>query len=216
MVGTIEVILDGPRNGAENMALDRRAFARAESGQASLRVYDWAEPTVTLGRSQTPADVESLFPNLPTVGRPTGGGAVLHGWDVTIAAALPLESLGLHGRRLRAIYRVLVEPLAAALSACGLPCAVAGNGDERQKDCFASVGAMDLIGSGGHKVAGCAMAVSRGAVLLHASVPARQIPALPGVAPETIARYRNQPWDSATFLSSFPGMWRDRFEGSNR
>ena len=101
MERSLDLILDGPRGGEENMARDREALARAEGGEASLRVYTWDRPTVSLGRRQRPKDVADLFPGLPTVGRPTGGGGVLHGSDLTVALAVSARA-SLLGRTARA------------------------------------------------------------------------------------------------------------------
>ena len=66
---------------AEAVALDRPL----------VRVYDWSEPTVSLGGFQRLADAQSssLIAGLPLVRRPSGGGAIVHGTDLTYAVAVP-------------------------------------------------------------------------------------------------------------------------------
>ena len=207
----IDLILHGARGGEENMDLDREALARAERGQASLRIYGWDRPTVSLGKSQRLEDVLDTFPNLPTVSRPSGGGAVLHGFDVTIALAMPLAMLGVAPRRLRDTYCRLITPLAEALDACGLRCHLAEDRRDRATpDCFASAGRIDLLGEGSaRKVAGCALVATREAALLHASVPATEPPVWLRLPPSTLARYRNPVWRHDRFARALPAAWRD-------
>lgn len=200
------------------MALDREALARAEAGEASLRIYRWDRPTVSLGRRQRPEDVAAFFPGLPTVARPTGGGAVLHGSDLTVALAVPLPLLEVRPRELRATYRRLVGPLAEALGACGLPCALAeereGREEEGHADCFAAAGKMDLLheligeGSLRKKIGGCALAATRDAALLHASIPAQPLPTWLSIDDEIAERYSNPVWDAAHFPHALAAAWR--------
>ncbi len=193
---SIDLILHGARSGEENMTLDREALARAERGEASLRIYGWDRPTVTLGKSQRAEDVAELFPNLPTVSRPTGGGAVLHGFDATVALAMPLEMLGVKPREVRETYTRLVAPLAEALTACGLSCSLAEDrASGSAVDCFASSGRLDLLHSeSGRKVAGCALAATRDAALLHVSIPIGTPPEWLRLSPATLSNYANPEW----------------------
>ena len=71
----------------------------------------------SIGRLQNEDVVRSLFPGLPVVRRPTGGRAVLHGQDLTISLALRLEWLPPECRSVPASYRLLMEPVKAALEA---------------------------------------------------------------------------------------------------
>lgn len=156
------------------MAADERLLALAESGQAGCRVYSWSGPWVTLGKFQNPERDLVRGSGVPWIFRPTGGKAVLHGHDVTVGLAAPLES---DGRSLRATYRNLTGPIIAALRACGLPAALgedtrfAGKGP-RVADCFAHVSRNDIVDERtGQKVCGCALQMTRSAVLLQASIP---------------------------------------------
>ena len=202
----IDLTLHGARGGEENMALDRAALARAEEGTATLRIYSWERPTVSLGRRQSPEDVAELFPGLPTVGRPTGGGAVLHGHDLTVALALPLELLGVRPREVRETYRRMVAPLAEALEACGLPCGLAEDrASEESADCFAGTGRMDLLDARtGRKIVGCALAATRGAALLQASAPASEPPSWLRLDDEVRHRYQNSEWTARWLAQALP------------
>ncbi|RYG87360.1 lipoate--protein ligase family protein, partial [bacterium] len=210
---SIDLILHAERGGHENMDLDRAALERADQGHASLRIYRWDRPTVTLGKSQRPEDVSALFPDLPTVPRPTGGGAVLHGFDVTVALAMPLEMLGVAPRALHETYTRLVTPLARALTACGLPCHLAEEGSQGiGLDCFASAGRTDLIHrETGKKVAGCALAATRSAALLHVSIPVVSPPEWLRLDSTTATHYSNPTWRSEWFAQAFPAALRETY-----
>ena len=158
-------IADGPTNMARDAAL-------LESG--GWRVYGWDGPWVSLGRFQTPE--RALAPGWDRwCVRPTGGRAVLHGHDVTLAYALAHDG---DGRALKALYRRLIAPLVEALNDCGLSCRLAettryvGRGRESE-DCFAFRSPNDVVcPDTGLKVCGCALRVTERAALLQASVPA--------------------------------------------
>lgn len=192
------------------MALDREALARAERGEASLRIYRWDRPTVTLGKSQRAEDVAELFPNFPAVSRPSGGGAVLHGFDATVALAMPLEMLGVKPREVRETYTLLVAPLAQALTACGLPCSLAEDRTNGSAvDCFASSGRMDLLHTEtGKKVAGCALAATRDAAMLHVSIPIGTLPDWLRLHPAISSNYSNPEWKTAWFHQVLPAALR--------
>lgn len=66
----------------ENMKLDEELFLELEKGaiEPTFRIYEWSELCVSIGRHQKPRD----FP-IKVVRRPTGGGALLHGWDISFA-----------------------------------------------------------------------------------------------------------------------------------
>ncbi len=67
----------------ENMRRDEEALLSLENseGEPILRLYKWDRLCLSLGYFQN--EEKSL--KLPTVRRPTGGGALLHGWDVSFA-----------------------------------------------------------------------------------------------------------------------------------
>ncbi len=74
------------------MALDEAlAVDAASRGEVLVRLSTWARPTVSLGAFQRLADARACpaFAGMPIVRRPSGGGAIVHGSDVTLAIALP-------------------------------------------------------------------------------------------------------------------------------
>ena len=73
------LLLDPPAAGAWNMAVDEALLeAAAAEGQCTLRFYQWAEPTLSLGYFQAYADRESARGQPP-----------LRRWSVAPAAAGP-------------------------------------------------------------------------------------------------------------------------------
>ena len=86
------VIFDSPGGGAWNMAVDQALLMSAEQdGIVTLRIYNWAEPTLSLGYFQKYADrqLHSASLNCPVVRRRSGGGAILHDQEVTYSLAIP-------------------------------------------------------------------------------------------------------------------------------
>lgn len=173
----IEVFRDGELDGFTNMARDRDLLDAAEQGSPGARVYRWRGAWVSLGVFQS-ADRDVLSGcELPTVMRPTGGKAVLHGHDETIGLALPLASIGVDSRSLKAAYRAVIAPIIQAMRACGVPATLAEATEfvrsaGRTADCFAHVSPNDVVDERtGMKVCGCALKLTQRAVLVQASLP---------------------------------------------
>jgi len=77
--------------GPFNMAADEALLESAQNGQASLRLYQWSEATVSLGYFQpATARLDQGLGALPFVRRPSGGGTLVHHHELTYCLALPL------------------------------------------------------------------------------------------------------------------------------
>lgn len=105
-----------PRDAAGQMALDEAALALAGEGVHLLRLYQWAEDSVSFGANEAAARTwnrDALARDaVPCVRRPTGGRAVWHAHDdLTYAWTGPVASLG----GVRRAYVALHERLAGAL-----------------------------------------------------------------------------------------------------
>ena len=97
------LLLDPPGDGAWNMAVDETLLeAAAAEGLCSLRFYQWAEPTLSLGYFQAYADrnQHEASRQSAVVRRASGGGAIMHDFDVTYSLAVP-ERHPLAASRLR-------------------------------------------------------------------------------------------------------------------
>ncbi len=115
----IRLIIDPPMTGAQNMARDE---ALLDEARATLRLYGWAPACVSLGRTQTVADIDAdaaAEAGVDIVPRKTGGGAILHGeTEVTYAVILPHDHPGLPANILES-YRFIAGPIVDALRALG-------------------------------------------------------------------------------------------------
>lgn len=86
------VLVDVPRRGTENMALDQHMLERAAETQVPLlRFYQWSAPTLSLGYFQPFQQRQQHSPSrqIDVVRRATGGGAIVHHHDWTYSLALP-------------------------------------------------------------------------------------------------------------------------------
>jgi lipoate-protein ligase A len=209
----IEVRNDEAADGPTNMALDRDLLA--EAGLIA-RVYSWSGPWISLGRFQN-AERDLIRPQTPFVMRPTGGKAVLHGHDATIALAAPLALIGCSQRDVKSAYRAICGPLVSALRSCGLNAALAeetnhvGKGS-RTADCFAFNSPNDIVDrASGKKVCGCALLLTESALLVQASIPCGQ----PLVDPREFLReagdYVGSNWDRSNLAPALEAVLRYNF-----
>lgn len=168
------LLLDSPRPGWENMAIDSALLDLADgAGAAYLRLYQWEPHCLSFGRHE-PArrryDVERIrTQGLACVRRPTGGRAVWHARELTYAVTAPVAAFG----GLREAYGAIHAMFATALRALGASPSLAtrhapvpgvGSGP-----CFAApVGGEVLLG--GRKVLGSAQLRQREAFLQHGSL----------------------------------------------
>lgn len=90
--GVLPVWWDPAAVGPANMAADELlAEEAARRDCLVIRLYGWTAPTVSLGAFQRLAEAEACaaLAGLSIVRRPSGGGAIVHGTDLTYAAAVP-------------------------------------------------------------------------------------------------------------------------------
>lgn len=174
MRARVRFLVDGLRSGPWNMGVDEALLASAASdGLATLRLYRWRGPWLSLGYAQTlaPARLAACArAGVRVVRRPTGGRAVLHGSDLTYALAAPADWFpeGIH-----ASYRRVSDALVTALRELGVAAARARAGSARGNpvafDCFAEP-APDEICVEGRKLVGSAQRRAGGALLQHGSI----------------------------------------------
>jgi len=197
------------------MALDETLLQAAEAdGIATLRFYQWSDPTLSLGYFQSHAD-RRLHPasaNCPLVRRSTGGGAILHDHELTYSIVLPLfDGFHLNTQWLyRAVHDSLIETLAdlgVTASKCDEEAGHPTNSTGEPFLCFQRHTAGDVLVAK-HKIAGSAQRRRRCAILQHGSIllaKSAAAPGLPGIAELTGIRL------SARQLQS---KWRPRLAGS--
>jgi lipoate-protein ligase A len=207
------LIIDPPLPGAWNMAVDEALLEDAvDNGVATVRLYRWQEPTLSLGYFQQYAD-RQLHPasaNCAVVRRPTGGGAILHDREITYSIVLPASHPLAH--RSRALYELahdaIIDVLVDQLSPGDRPITLRRNEvsspirNAQPFLCFERRAVGDVVAaptgaggatdqgftlpeSGDWKVLGSAQRRSHGALLQHGSLLVQSSPAapeLPGLA----------------------------------
>lgn len=172
---TVLRIEDAPNSGAWNMAVDEALLdLAAQSGIATVRIYAWDQPTLSLGYFQDVGgyQCEERWNQLPAVRRLTGGGAILHHHEITYSCCLPAQAfkafrpIELYSRVHQAAIDVLAAHNMLATFRGDMP------GDDSQFLCFTRGDERDVL-LGGKKILGSAQRRRRGAVLQHGSLITR-------------------------------------------
>ena len=88
---SVNLIIDPPNESGWNMAVDEALLQLAnETGQGTLRFYQWSRPTLSLGYFQK-SDDRKLHPAsalCAMVRRASGGGAIVHDQELTYSLSL--------------------------------------------------------------------------------------------------------------------------------
>ncbi len=196
------------------MAIDEALLDdAARSQRASLRLYRWDPPTLSVGRNQSMEDL--VREGVPVVRRPTGGQAVWHEHEVTYAVAAPIALFG----SLRGAYREIHGRLAIALRTLGVEAVLANapavRPSGRPAACFASsVGGEILVQ--GRKLVGSAQLRGGDAFLQHGSI------LLDGTQPSscngetTLAAVLKRPVSFDEVAAAIVAAWEDPLQPSGR
>lgn len=193
-MAALRVIFNPPASGPWNMAVDEALLETAVStGQATLRFYQWQEPTLSLGYFQSLDDRQQHPPSqdCPVVRRASGGGAILHDRELTYSIAIPQAAARL--TEASHLYELCHQTLIAALAECGITatlyrdCSVTTSNETQNLKppflCFQRRTCFDVV-IGTAKIGGSAQRRRRGAVLQHGSVllaRSPKAPELPGI-----------------------------------
>lgn len=170
-MNSCELFIDSPRKGIWNMAFDESLLQR---GKPIWRLYQWTEPTVSLGYFQQP-ELNPL--QCSAVRRTTGGGAIVHDNELTYSLVFPAESnpykIGPD------LYGIVHESIIEALKSRGIhaQCALE-DPPMREKDkpylCFQRRSRYDIVMPDEtgkmYKVVGSAQRRTQAAVLQHGSI----------------------------------------------
>jgi len=218
---TLRVLYDPPQPGPVNMAADEALLTLVGSGDspATLRLYQWDPPTISLGYFQKYADYQALDPpagDLAVVRRLTGGGAILHDRELTYSLTLPSDH-PLLARGPKRLYELAHDAVIACLSERGLEprrgCETDDSGAARGPFfCFARRHRYDVL-IGDDKVAGSAQRRTRTAVLQHGSIILQrryvQQPAATAgaVSPRELAERFAMKLATETGCRTQPGPW---------
>lgn len=170
------LLLDGPADGARNMAVDEALLQHgiARGGAPTLRCYSWEPHTLSLGAHQDASgsvDWEALRRDgYGAVRRPTGGRAILHAQELTYSVTAPSPPGGT-----LAAYRWIAGGLEAGLEEAGIRVDLEktrrplARGIQTRHPCFSAAGRYELV-SGGRKVVGSAQRRRRGWLMQHGSI----------------------------------------------
>ena len=218
MSDDLTVWWDGDADGPTNMAADEALAAEAvRRGGPVARFYGWREPTLSLGAFQPLAGARAIAVEA-VVRRPSGGGAILHGTDLTYAAAVPRDHpLGRTARPLYDLWHVaLVEELAAHGMAARLSGAAeaAACPDAEAFLCFARRADGDVVmppagrpaRPDDPKILGSAQRRLSGAVVQHGSLLLRASPAAGGL----VGLEELQPSNAADAVADLAARWAAR------
>ncbi len=167
------LIIDGPVPGAMNMAIDRAVLESRRAGRcrATVRLYRWERPTVTLGHFQKAEQVDfgaCAARGFDVVRRPTGGRGVLHDDELTYAVVAHVDD-GVP-RSVAASYRHLCAALAHAYRELGVEAELTprARGATDSGACYMHATQADLS-LGAAKLSGSAQVWAADAVLQHGS-----------------------------------------------
>lgn len=198
----LRLIVTDAQPGSWNMAVDQVLLETVRlDRRPCLRLYQWNEPTVSLGYFQHFADRKQHPASLscPLVRRATGGGAICHDQEVTYSLVIPVEQLpGQDSRQLYTlVHQTIIEELqqyridAKLRSLPGAPPA-----GQEPFLCFQRKTPGDIL-VGRDKVAGSAQRRYRGIVLQHGSVLLDRCPFAPeviGITQLTGIKLNPQDW----------------------
>ena len=113
----------GKNSAAMNMAVDEAILlAQKEQPAPTLRFYDWLSPAFSFGYFQDIASevdvVACQAEGIELIKRMTGGGTVVHGWELTYTLILPR-----HGGEISVTnaYQRIGQSLAKAFQKLGIP-----------------------------------------------------------------------------------------------
>jgi lipoate-protein ligase A len=192
----IRLLIDPPASGAWNMAVDEVLLeAAAGEGRATLRFYEWDQPTLSLGYFQLAHDRQrhAASSRCPLVRRASGGGAIVHDRELTYSIALPhspahpIPPAALYEHFHRSLVTILADLGVAAAQFQPPPghCAVESIANQECEPflCFQRRCCGDII-CGDAKIVGSAQRRRKGGVLQHGSIllaRSAAAPELPGI-----------------------------------
>ena len=176
-----------PRAGHWNMAVDEALLDSVLQGSLpTLRWYQWAEPTLSLGYFQPAAEVreEPRWNGLAAVRRLTGGGAILHDREWTYSMVLPADQKLV--RHPYDLYDRVHDAIIHWFATRGVVLQQRGVTRHQAVEpllCFLREDSHDIV-CNGVKVLGSAQRRRKGALLQHGSLVyehSRYAPELPGL-----------------------------------
>ncbi len=169
------LVVDDHLTAAENMRRDEVLLDRFRTGDGVpvVRLYGWKPEAVSLGNSQTEADLDLEAVReyqLEIVQRGTGGGGILHNaTEITYAVVLPIDHPDLT-TNITQSFGLMSRGVVSALRALGLPAELESMPDRtRDALCYVRVQGTNVTVRG-RKISGGAQRRTKWAVLQHGTV----------------------------------------------
>lgn len=160
----------GKNCAAMNMAIDEAILTtQKDHPNPTLRFYDWLNPAFSFGYFQNIAsDVDVHVcreEKIELVKRMTGGGTVIHGWDLTYSLILPRYS---GEKSVSQMYQIIGKNLVNAFVKLGIPATCydthANQSDNPHNICLTNLVENDVL-LNGKKIAGASVRRNRNGVL---------------------------------------------------
>ena len=160
----------GANPAAINMAVDEAMLlSQKEQPNPTLRFYTWSSPAFSFGYFQDIAsevDVEACDADgIELVKRMTGGGTVVHGWDLTYTLVLPRHA---GEKSISEAYQCIGQSLVKAFEKLGIPaeCHAVGTDASQtaQNICLTNPADYDVM-CDGKKLAGVSVRRNRNGML---------------------------------------------------
>ena len=172
----------GANPAAMNMAVDEAMLlSQKEQPNPTLRFYTWSSPAFSFGYFQDIAsevNVEACRSDgIDLVKRMTGGGTVVHGWDLTYTLILPRHA---GEKSISEAYRSIGQSLVKAFEKLGIPaeCHAVGTDTSQtaQNICLTNPADYDVM-CDGKKLAGVSVRRNRNGMLFQGYISLDMPPA---------------------------------------
>ena len=175
-------IFEPDYNPLENMVRDKQLLELSlQYDAAFLRIYSWAQPTISLGRLQKKKLLINLdivqTQKIPVITRPTGGRTVLHSNEITYAFAFHTGLAEKYGTTVNDTYCLISKLLIKGLANLGVSAQLAQQPysrtiakNEQKLPCFLSAVPYEIEVEG-KKLIGSAQLRHKNGVLQHGSIP---------------------------------------------
>ncbi|MEY2980416.1 MAG: lipoate-protein ligase [Planctomycetota bacterium] len=183
---TLRVVRTGALPPAMNLAVDEHLLEHGVG--TTIRIYGWEPPGLSIGRFQDAAQFADVPGPHVIVRRPTGGGAIYHGDELTFAAVFDARrdwDTDQTYVRLHDAVRLALQDVGVDAERVGAEAPSPSPRAHKNAWCFAVPGRHDLVAPDGRKILGSAqrrVRRPRDRVLVHGSLVLARPAATPFVA----------------------------------
>jgi lipoyl(octanoyl) transferase len=171
-MNTWQLLNEGRCYAQHAMERDLEIFEAVRFGKikGALRLYNWAEPALTIGFHQKHFSFSDSSLDIPVIKRPTGGGAVLHYDDITFSICA--EAAGALALGIPACSEIISRMFQGAFQGCGIKTEIKGGNHAFSSICFSRPSPFELV-IGENKIMGLALAKKKGFFLIQGVIPLR-------------------------------------------